>query len=442
MHTRNLRVQASFFLSIICSFQSALSAASYRISTLALSGEIAVGTEGGVYKDLGAPLLNDHGAVAYYGLLKRGVGDATVDRLTGIWTESGLLVRAGDVAPGSGGARFSSVYPEMISNSGNVLNAAGLVVGTGDATEENAGGLWVNDGPVVRLGESAKGTTGAVYNNYAASWLNSSGTVPYWGSLTLGLGDTTSSNDLGLWSGSELIVRKGDGAPGTEGATYDWFQIPAINDRGDIAYLGSLNIGVGDTVPKNSSGLWTRDGLVVRSGSIAAGTVDARYVLFLPPSINEHGLLAYYAQLDTAENWAGIWTSQQLVARTGAEAPGIPGAEFDSFDWNPSLNDAGDVAFRAGLRLGTGDVLNANNEGIWTSDGIVVRKGDLIEVSPGKWLAVTGLSLSDSAIDNSGQIAFWAQFKGGIQGAFLATPVPESSSAVLLLLGLIGFKSV
>ncbi len=117
---------------------------------------------------------------------------------------------------------------------------------------------------------------------------------------------------------------------------------------------------------------------------------------FFEPVLNNAGQVAYFAFLQTGSsgvdttNDRGIWITDtngqsRLVAREGSQAPGT-GTTFERFFFdNPSLNDAGQVAYSASLA-------GANDAGLWRDNTLVVAHG----------------SLGPAAINNAGQMAyFW-----------------------------------
>lgn len=124
------------------------------------------------------------------------------------------------------------------------------------------------------------------------------------------------------------IAVTGDLAPGVDdGAEFDFFSgNPTLNAAGDVAFEAFLRRGSGPD-----------------AGDVSSG--NNRNAIFGPA--------------------AGAGTPLSVLAREGQAAPGVDdGAEF-SFFGSPALNDAGDVAFSAGLRLedgsGAGNVDTGNN---------------------------------------------------------------------------------
>jgi hypothetical protein len=224
----------------------------------------------------------------------------------------------------------------------------------------------------------------------------------------------------------------------------------AINHEGQIAFDAWLTGGdVVDGV--DDEGLWSNVSgsleLVARSGSPAADApAGVNYGLFSEssfPLLNDSGQLAFHAGLagsgvDSSNN-EGIWLGEpsdlMLVARRGEQAPDTPsGVNFAHLHY-PSLNSAGQIAFRADL---TGDgVDSTNGRGIWATDHegalqLIARTGEQLEVAADDLRTLSNLDFipvsgnSDnrrSAFNNLGQLAFWASFTDGSEGVFVSNLV-------------------
>jgi hypothetical protein len=224
----------------------------------------------------------------------------------------------------------------------------------------------------------------------------------------------------------------------------------AINNAGQIAFQGWL--AGGDVIDGvNDEGLWSNVSgslqLVARSGSPAADApAGVNYGLFSKSSfalLNDSGQLAFHAGLagsgvDDSNNegiWFGTADDLALVSRRGQQAPDTPsGVSFAHMHY-PSLNSAGQIAFRADL-IGDG-VDSSNDRGIWATDmngdlQLIARTGDQLEVAPGDFRTLAGLDFVSvtantdnrrSAFNKSGQLAFWASFTDGLQGVFVSNLV-------------------
>jgi hypothetical protein len=234
-----------------------------------------------------------------------------------------------------------------------------------------------------------------------------------------------SSNDTGFWSQGSgsmaLEARAGAPAPGTpEGVLFGRVFSPiTMNSAGKVAFEFRLTgSGVDST---NDQGLWSNASgsleLVARRGSQAAGTPSGvNYDLFetrLWPLLNDAGQLAFLAGLAGAgvdeSNNEGIWLKDSgnptLVARRGDSAPGVSGATFSDLHI-PGLNTAGQIAFRADL---TGMEIDVTNDrGIWATDStgtlrLVARRGDVIEVAPGDVRTLSDLDFASASNGSDGR---------------------------------------
>ncbi|MEE4639614.1 MAG: choice-of-anchor tandem repeat NxxGxxAF-containing protein [Wenzhouxiangella sp.] len=160
------------------------------------------------------------------------------------------------------------------------------------------------------------------------------------------------------------------------------FEAPVINDAGEVAFLGYLNIeGVLDR--PFTRGIWSEGGgsgleTVALEGDSAPGTsagVRLGNLQTFSTVINNEGKIAFSARvLSTLDSLSdeGIWASDsnglpQLIVLEGDPAPGTgdSGITFRTVEAF-KLSDAGQIAFRG--RLQGGGVNNLNNRGIWLSD--------------------------------------------------------------------------
>jgi hypothetical protein len=301
--------------------------------------------------------------------------------------------------------------------------------------------------------------------------LNDAGQIAFRADLTgSGVGTT---NYEGIWSGASgnlaLVARSGSQAPGTpsgvtfgpdnySGFTFD-INSPVLNNAGQTAFRVTLTSSGGTT--SEGQGIWSGASgnltLVTRTGSQAPGTsngVDFNTFVYAPV-LNDAGQTAFVANLVgsgvDSTNEYGIWSegsgALQLVAREGSQAPGTPsGVNFDRLWFGaPQLNNAGQIAFLASL-IGSG-VGDSNDRGIWASDRmgalqLIVREGDVLEVAPGDFRTISFLGfvghsgivdVRPSGFNNSGQLAFEANFTDGSRGIFVSNGVaiPEPSTFLL-----------
>ena len=162
--------------------------------------------------------------------------------------------------------------------------------------------------------------------------------------------------------------------------SFDFFLNAAINDSGLVAFEASLDTG--------SNGLF--DGIFTGSGGPITTLVDTSGPFndfFFPPSINNGGTIAFGARLDTGG--AGIFTSNGGLITTISDNSG----PFENLEGSfISFNDSGIVAFNAFLDTG--------EQGIFTGNG-----GPITTIIDNSNNRHDGF-FSFPAINNNGTVAF------------------------------------
>jgi hypothetical protein len=233
------------------------------------------------------------------------------------------------------------------------------------------------------------------------------------------------------------VALSGQQAPGTpDGVNYSSFSAPVLNNAGQTAFHGNLS---GDGVDfRNDNGIWSEGSgslaLVAREGEQAPGAPSGSYyimgVLDRPPVLNDAGQTAFRANIAGNNSPHGIWSEGSgtlaLVAgaRIGNHAPGTPdGVNYDFFYYDPALNNAGQTAFYAelsgpGVIKANVNIFNNNGLGIWSESSgslaLVARTGSQ---APGMPSGVSYTNFApDTALNDVGQIAFWAFARGGGEG--------------------------
>ena len=340
-----------------------------------------------------------------------------------------LVAREGSPAPGTAGALFSgnllsSWQFTQVNRNGTVLFQTALAGGDVSGTTNN-GALYTGTpgalSIVRRIGDTVlTGPVTAAGLGYVQH-LDNTGRVLY--DLPLAGSGVTPANDNSLWfytpgSGSTLLLREGDPAPGTAGATFgnslnSW--IPGVSQTsltrsGKYEFVSDL-VG-GDAVPgANDRALYVSSvtggpTMIARSGDPAPGT-DAFFKGFSPfySLINDAGVVAFQATLtggtSDEPNDTGIWIwnagTLSKIVREGDPVPGIAGATYDSFiGWVMAFNDQGQILITANLL--NGDVVGGfNDRQLLAWDPIkglflVARSGEEIEGAPGDVRTISGWS--------------------------------------------------
>ncbi len=160
-----------------------------------------------------------------------------------------------------------------------------------------------------------------------------------------------------------------DGSGIPTGAVFASFGVPAINDAGDVAFLGKWTSPTGSGV-----GLFAGNPavLVVKKGDVATGA--AKFSAFKDPVLNAAGKIAFSATLTgagiTSGNKMALFTNafdggaMTLVAQKGATADVADGATLLSFA-SFSLQGA-EVLYVATLQAGTPLVTGENRSAAYS----------------------------------------------------------------------------
>ncbi len=396
------------------------------------------------------PVINSAGQTLLSGgLVGTGVGSSNDH---GLWSNGGgtglaLVARKGNLAPGTT-ENFSFLGKPVFNGAGQ--SAFFGLLPTGLAS--NNSGVWAERGGsgltlIARGGNQAPGIAGVNFSTFRAPVLNSTGQTAFWAFLTgPGVGDNSVWSEGG-GSGLALIARQGSPAPGVSGGVNfsDFGRNPVINNTGQTAFSATHDAA--------GSGIWSEGGdagltLVALAGDEAPNVLDAAtFSGFSEPVLNGTGQTAFRGELAGTEvggsNDLGLWSEGgggglALVARTGNQAPDvIEGAVFSDFS-NPTLNVAGQLAFR-GTLTGT-DVENSNDRGIWAEDRsgiltLIAREGEEIDVDDGpgtdlRTIAalsfVGGTGNQDgrrSEFNDLGQLALMIQFTDNSKGIFVSNLV-------------------
>src|SRR5882757_1422571 len=251
------------------------------------------------------------------------------------------------------------------------------------------------------------------------------------------------------------IARGGDTAPNASGgATFDVFDEPMVNSRGDVVFEASLSNGNDSIYLLPNGGSLTKiaeEGDTV-DGAVLSGDFDG-------PAINDAGTVFFVNRGSTGAFTAGAYmmpAGGPLASnmRQGDPAPGTTGGVFVSFDdmsANPkkadftvigSYTEDGGTTFKIGIWLRK--VLNKKGKFqvvsvVLSGDALPDTGGGVIEATgdlggfDGPWLgdndtvafAVDDISGS-TGLDESGSI--WAiKPKGKIRSFILMTDTPPAA---------------
>jgi len=346
--------------------------------------------EGDPFSGASSPSLNDGGQVAFIGEFR--------NRLAGVY-----LFSAEGISRIAGPGDPIDRKPTFRSAAAQAINAEGVVL-FGGSSFPGGYGLFKGANLVVRVGAPAPG--GGVFTplgSFQATTVQDQ--VAFRARTTLGrFGIFLAADDV-----LTRIAAEGEPAPG--GGTFSLPDVPAINNRGEIAFAAmlfptSLGYGLFSFSKEQSQRL-------LATGDPAPG--GGSFLFFFSASLNDVGQLAFLASTAPTGRWGiYLWSegSAQTIAESGGPAPGGGTFDFDSPApiFAPSLNHPGQVAFAA--RLSTG------NSGLFLFSDRVIRS----IVRPGDPVPGGGtFDWADSpSLNEVGQLAFRALGPTGI-GAYLYT---------------------
>jgi hypothetical protein len=292
--------------------------------------------------------VNANGHVAFYASLVR------TNAREGIFlaTASGIikLAAVGDAVPGGGTLSEFSKHPLP------ALNDAGKVAfGAGIAGARASNGVFLADGNSLKVialsGGDAPGVVSGTFLEFDLPALNNLDDVVFQASVRRGR-DVTPV--LYLWSNGRLhkLVAAGDLVPG--GGTFDQFGLPAINNKGLIAFPAIVEHG------KVLGGIFLTGTTALRL-LIGAGETTPSGVMLTRFSeriaLSDTDSVAFGAHLSIGTRAEGVFVANVVegvsqVAAVGDAAPG--GGRFAAFGPWPTISATGAVAFIAALDDGPG----------------------------------------------------------------------------------------
>ena len=361
------------------------------VQLIARESEAAPGAGSAVtFSSLGRSRLDQQNEVFFFAELSEG---------SGIFSTTGGLhpiALEGTTAPGTPiGTNFQSFVQLRVNGPGHTSFVASLS-GDGQGIFSNAGGLLE---AVALKGDrySVGPQTLSGFRNIA---LNDAGTTTFLASLS-GLG-VNPLNDFGLFKqvgdSFEQITQEAQQAPGIDGnVRFASFETLAINDKGEIAFLGSL-VGTG-VDSSNLTALFAEYGgalqLIVRQGDLFDVDDDPDTVTFRTIS-----------SIDLPVGVSGrAYTDRELVFLLGfsdgtsgifTATPPLTG-DFDS----DGDVDADDIDFYSGnldlAATGSLEQLDLNDDGMVTIADHDLHVTTLVETSNGQ----VGTFLGDINLDGN-----------------------------------------
>jgi hypothetical protein len=333
----------------------------------------------------------------------------------GAHAQADPVLFSGDPAPGGG----SDFFDFSISGLEAAINNLGHVGFSSDFTDASgAGGVFrattsaLPVDPIIRIARSGEATpSGAVFNGIGGSTsINDAGIVAFF---------STTSTGHGIFVGDGVtrseVMRQGQLEPGGDGTLYFLGTGLAINNPGQVAFSGGLSGTNGGGSDDQAIYRWDGVGQplvqIVRKGDNApgagtfTGTAFQASQVFNEPTMNDAGQVAFTAAIvgsaDSFDNgiFLGNGTTITQIARRGEAVPGGGGTFFNLS--TPALNNAGHAAFTANY------LSNSNWDGVFRGNGsittAIAKTGD--PAPDGSGLLRDTFS-NHVALNDAGQVAF------------------------------------
>lgn len=366
--------------------------------------------------------LNNSDQICSYAFLS-GTSGGSTDNAGLYLVDSGSamqVVGKGQSVPGGNGA-FNFFFYGSQNSLGQVGFQATLSGTSGGTSDDRGLYFWNPNGTITQIareGQAAPDGNGVFSFLGETDWSDSGYAV-----FNANLSGTTggSADNRGIFRGNgttvEQIARAGQAAPGGNG-NFSQFSAAQHNNSNQIAFQSDLVGTAGGSVDNSGIFRWGTSGIVeiARAGQatpdgngIYAGFEDER-----APAINDAGHVAFLAQVtgtsggsaDGGGIFVGDGTNTAQIARKGQAVP-TGGASFSNF-YSPTINESGQVLFRAGVTQSNGSQL-----GIYTGEGI-----DLFEIArTGTPLAGSTIAFfyveANGALNQHGQIAYTAELNNG-----------------------------
>ena len=286
--------------------------------------------------------VNARGQVAFFATILRGRSSEGFFRATGARIDP--IAAEGDRAPEGGTFSGFGRHPvPALNQAGDVAFAAAV---SGGKTVE---GIFATTGRRVRavavVGSAAPSIASGTFANLDAPALNDRGEVAFLATVRRG---RESVEAIYLSSGATLskVVAQGDPAPA--GGTFAGFGVPALNNSGALAFAAAVE---GRAVP---GGVFVAKGggtrmLVGAGDESPIGGIFAKFSERV--ALNDGGAVAFTALLKDATVAQAVFMVERgrprKVVALGDGAPG--GGVFSHFGLWPALSADGAVAFSASV---------------------------------------------------------------------------------------------
>jgi hypothetical protein len=233
------------------------------------------------------------------------------------------------------------------------VNAKGQVVFFATLTRARAeeGLFLASSGRITKVALSGDAAPGggvlSGFGKHPIPSLNEAGDVAF--SATVAGGRTVEGVFVASRGRLRTIATVGDAASGLSGATLASLDAPALNDRGDVAFLATARRGR-ETV----EAIYLRSGTALRK-VVAQGTpapAGGTFAGFGPPALNRAGVVAFAAVVEGRGVPGGVFVADRQGVRmlVGAGDDTPLGGIFAKFSERVALDNAGAIAFNAILK--------------------------------------------------------------------------------------------
>jgi hypothetical protein len=243
---------------------------------------------GGTFSSLNGFAINARGQVAFEAVMAGGSADFGVFRTHGEETQT--IFAANQSAPGGG--LFSDFSDPVMNERGEIVVVAGPLQNT-----TSSFGVFLSDGnraeAIALDGHAAP--AGGTYHRSVFSPL----VLNDHGQLLFNIGLTGGTSTSGIFRAdkvnTEPIALEGNPAPGTTG-TFAGFQNMKMLNDGRFAFLAQLTLGVGDVSVSNNMGIWAGTSsadlqLVAQTGDTVGGSLACIPTGMDQVDLNERGVV-------------------------------------------------------------------------------------------------------------------------------------------------------
>ena len=321
--------------------------------------------------------------------------------------KSGLDDGVRGVFEGNGGPITSialSSGPMFAGTAGASINDAGTVVFSASLDAGGSGIFTGNGGPTSTVALSGGGVTGFG----GAPEINDAGRVLYGASLGGGNGG---------------IFLRGGGQPDatvalTSGPMFNAIVGATINSQGVVAFSAVLDSGSEGVFP-GSGGPITTTGLEPFPDGMG-------------PSINDFGKIAFTG----GGPGEGFGTSIRIGDADSVSTLVSNAGPFAVFGRYPVINNSGTVIFLSGLDDGRVELFTGPDP---VADKVIVNNEPLFGSIVTSFIPNNVESTGVLDMNDAGQIAFHYVIADGREGIAIATPVPQPTVTVILLISFAGF---